>query len=87
MQELTPVKNIYVSQYFPDKNYCLSKDKALFVGQFKGQGDSYRALMHFDLTKLAAGAFDRVYLFMNITRNEIPAGIVQLGIYRIIMTG
>lgn len=84
MQELTPVKNIYVSQYFPDKNYYLSKDKTLFVGQFKGQGDSYRTLMHFDLTKLVNRSFDRVYLFMNITRNEIPAGIVTFGIYRIL---
>lgn len=84
MQELTPVKNIYVSQYFPDKNYGLSKDKTLFVGQFKGQGDSYRSLMHFDLTKLVERAFESVYLFMNITRNEIPAGIIQLGIYRVL---
>lgn len=84
MIEQFPVKQIYISEHRSTKNYFASKDDALFIGQFKRQGDSFRSLLQFDITALKEVDFTSAALIMNITRNEIPEGTIQVGIYRIL---
>ncbi|MDD3852191.1 MAG: DNRLRE domain-containing protein [Syntrophomonadaceae bacterium] len=85
MSELYPCKNINISQYYGNKNYYLSKDKALFIGQYKNEKDRYRALLKFDLEDWRNEEIIAAYLMMNICRNELDSGIVQVAIHRILM--
>lgn len=78
-----PHKRVFVTEYYPNRNFYKSKDQALFVGQFHGLGDSFRSLMQFDLSKIATKDFDQAYLMLDISRNEISRGSSQIGIYRI----
>ncbi|MGI5880629.1 MAG: DNRLRE domain-containing protein [Syntrophomonadaceae bacterium] len=85
MLELYPCKNIYVSQYYSNKNYYLSNDNALFIGQYKNEKDSYRTMLQFDLEDWQNKEIIAAYLMMHICRNEINSGIVQVAIHRILM--
>lgn len=84
-QRLLPVKNVYISEYYPNRNYSTSIDKSLFISQFKQPGDNYRTLLQFDLSTFEAShEIQRAYLQFNIFRNEIDSGSISIGIYRIL---
>lgn len=77
-------KSVFVSEYYKNINLRKSKDATLFIGRFRGGGDSYRSLMQFDLGKLSSDNFDKAYLIMDITRNEISQASSQVGVYRML---
>lgn len=80
--ELLPTQSVYVSEYYPRQNY-LSQKGTLFWGRFRRENDRYRSLLKFTLDDVSK-AFDKAYLQLNISRNEIQQGTRQIGFYRIL---
>lgn len=81
--KLLPIKNVCVSEYYPTTNYLHSK--SLFISQFRQTGDNYRTLMQFDMSQFKSSQeIQRAYLQLNIRRNEINSGTVNVGIYRLL---
>lgn len=84
MQRLLPIKNVCISQYYPATNYSTSTDTSLFISRYQQPGDSYRSLLYFDLDIIKSSKeIQRAYLQLNIIRNEIQSGNINLDIYRL----
>lgn len=82
---LLPIKDLCISEYFPDKNYSSPVDSSLFMGRYRQDNDKYRSLLQFDLNIFGhRQQIDKAYLQLNITRNESTGTITHLGIYRLL---
>ncbi len=83
--KILPIKNICISEYYSARNYSTSSDKSLFISQFKQPGDSYRTLLQFDLHNIeASDEIQRAYLQLNLYKNDIDSGTINIGVYRLL---
>ncbi len=70
---ITPIKDAYISQYYPNQNFGGSS--YLYISQYKQSGDDYRSLLQFSLKSIPAHRrIISAYLQLTIYRNEIPYG-------------
>lgn len=82
-----PIKDVYVSEYYPDENF--SSSIALFISRFEGAGDIYRSLIMFNLKTMAnlippTSTIDLAELELTIFRNEVPAGGITVNVFGVI---
>lgn len=79
----------YISEYFANQNFTTRTQDTVFIGRFRGKGDIYRSLLHFELDMLrdSQSRIEQgtpVYLRLWIARNEVAKGAVQTGIFPIL---
>ncbi|QHI72321.1 DNRLRE domain-containing protein [Aminipila terrae] len=84
---MIPSQNVYVSQYYPDDNFCDSP--FLYAGRFNGPGDIYRSLIQFEFDLCCtnnivpkASTIKSASLQLDLFDNKIPTGSVELSIRR-----
>lgn len=84
--ELSPIKCIYIAQYYSDQNFA--REPSLFICRYKNAGDVYRSLLQFHLPRSLgklgqASVLDRVLLKLDIIRNDIPRGNIYVTVHKI----
>lgn len=84
--ELSTIKCVFIAQYYADRNF--SKEPSLFVSRHKNAGDVYRSLLQFPLShgpygSGPASALDRATLKLDIIRNDISRGNIQISVHRV----
>lgn len=84
--ELSPIKCVYIAQYYSDRNFV--QEPSLFVCRYKNAGDVYRSLLQFPLSHRlgrpgAASVLDRALLKLDIIRNDIPRGNIQVSVHKV----
>jgi hypothetical protein len=73
---LTPAMDVYIAEFYPDKNFCDSP--FLYSNRFQGCGDIYRFLLKFDLCSLECNfippnsTIKYAHLLLPVDRNEVP---------------
>lgn len=84
----TPVKDAYVAEFYPNKNFGCSP--YLFTNRFQGCGDIYRTYIKFDLCSLPCNqippnsTIKHATLWFPLFRNEVPESGNTLYVYRVI---
>lgn len=84
--ELSPIKCVYIAQYYSDRNFA--QEPALFVCRYKNAGDVYRSLLQFPLSRSPgrpgpASVLDRALLKLDVTRNDIPRGSIRVSVHKV----
>lgn len=79
----------YISEYYGNQNFTTPTQDVVFIGRFRGKGDIYRSLLHFEIDMLrdSQSLIEQgtpVYLRLFIARNEVAKGAVQAGIFPIL---
>lgn len=72
--EFLPNNSAYVAQYFPNRNF--GSPPSLYFGQYLQKNDIYRTLLRFPLPFCPNRSITSATLEFNISRNEIPSGLV-----------
>lgn len=84
--ELSPIKCVYIAQYYSERNFA--QEPSLFVCRYKNAGDVYRSLLQFPLSRSTGrlgptSALERVLLKLDIIRNDIPRGNICVSVHKI----
>lgn len=84
--ELSPIKCVYIAQYYSDLNF--SKEPSLFVCRYKNAGDVYRSLLQFPLSRSLyrpgpSSVLDRALLKLDVIRNDIPRGNIRVSVHQV----
>ncbi len=73
IRNITPLKDAYISQYYPNQNFGSSS--FLYISQYQQIGDDYRSLLQFPLGSIPSGRrIVSARLRLTVYRNEIPSG-------------
>lgn len=84
---LTPMMDVYVSEYYPDQNFeNFGSPEALFISQFEGAGDDYRSLIKFDVCCLVppTATIKKAELILDTFRNDLTTGSIEAKVYNLL---
>lgn len=84
--EIEPIKCVFIAQYYADRNFA--QEPSLFVSRYKNAGDVYRSLLQFPLSHSPGGsgwasALERAVLKLDIIKNDIPRGNIQVSVHKV----
>ncbi len=73
IRTIFPLRDAYVSQYYPNRNF--GNSAFLYISQYQQAGDDYRSLLQFSLASIPRNRrIVSARLQLRVYRNEIPRG-------------
>jgi hypothetical protein len=73
IQTIFPLRDAYVSQFYPNQNF--GNSAFLYISQYQQVGDDYRSLLQFSLASIPPRRrIVSARLQLRVYRNEIPSG-------------